>query len=140
MKLKYCEILSYKIKINFNFIFFSFYIEISSISLKGKLDGGSETSLRSMPYLISIRKDGRHKCVGNIIRDAVALAVARCIYKAKKSIFKKLNRYSVQVGVFEDNLGSIILPIIEVDYNKAFKPHTKISVGNIGLVLVSSFK
>ena len=118
-------------------MFLAFFIEFDSTDFEGKIDNGTEISLASVPFLVSIRKDNNHICVGNFISYTHVLTVAKCIYKIKKTgKNKNIKRYRVWAGMFNRTVNHLVLKIRDLYFPDEFNSSVPSTVGNIGLLLV----
>ena len=88
--------------------------------------------------MISVRRNDLHICVANIIRLNIAITVSRCIYQIQRGPGGNIKEYSVHITLFNEEIDSITLKIIDIYLDKDFNHDKIISIGNIGLILVST--
>ena len=110
------------------FTLFWIFIELNATSLEEKLIGGESLLFGSMLFVVSIHKNGEHKCAGSLISQNHVLTVAQClIHIIKGGLWSNIHKYKVTVARFGKT--DVLFDVTDLDIHKN---------ADIGLLLVSS--
>lgn len=83
----------------------------------GRIVGGSEVSIESIPYQVSLRNYDWHICGGSILSSKFVLTACHCTYP-----FSKIG-FSVRAGSSYSDRGGSIHNVSKVDEHPLFDPY-----------------
>ncbi|XP_034479427.1 trypsin alpha-3 [Drosophila innubila] len=96
------------------------------VDLDGRIVGGSQTSISSHPWQVSLQRSGLHFCGGSVISSTMVVTAAHCLLKVTVPTLR------VRAGSTYRSIGGVISNAAAFKIHEGYSTSTKIN--DIGVV------
>nr|XP_016994487.2 trypsin beta-like [Drosophila takahashii] len=98
--------------------------------LDGRIVGGTATTISSVPWQISLQRNGGHSCGGSIYSTKVVVTAAHCLQSVSASVLQ------VRAGSTYWNSGGVVSRVAAFRNHEGYNPNTM--VNDIAVISLSS--